>query len=191
MEFVFNTPVFSDSSVAKLCNIWIIKFKRAYELSTFRSSLIVILLYIAFSYSIEEGSCRAYKEREAVEVCFKDLKVKMGCDRFDVSSEDSLVGKCFVEFIALSIRMLLLNIILKCKRKGYKYPTDSLEKIIHELDGISQVEYTNGFVSLMDVSKTQHQILRMFHCTIPDDYYSNNLAYANRLDKAKKPHGDN
>ena len=68
---------------------------------------------------------------------------------------------------------------------------DSLEKIIHELDGISQVEYTNGFVSLMDVSKTQHQILRMFHCTIPDDYYSNNLAYANRLDKAKKPHGDN
>ena len=150
-------------------------------------------LFVLLSDSINDADVayRAYKEREAVEVCFKDLKVKMGCDRFDVSSEDSLVGKCFVEFIALSIRMLLLNIILKCKRKGYKYPTDSLEKIIHELDGISQVEYTNGFVSLMDVSKTQHQILRMFHCTIPDDYYSNNLAYANRLDKAEKPHGDN
>ena len=86
--------------------------------------------------------------------------------------------------------MLLLNKILKYKKKGYKYPTDSLKKIIQKLDGIYQIEYTNGFISLMDVSKTQQQILRMFHCTIPDDYYNNNLAYANRLDKAKKPHGD-
>ncbi len=43
----------------------------------------------------------------------------------------------------------------------------------------------------MDVSKTQQQLLRMFQCTIPDDYYSNKLAYANRLDKAKKRHSDN
>lgn len=43
-----------------------------------------------------------YRDRRTVEECFSDLKVKMCCDRFRVSSEDSLVGKCFVEFIALS-----------------------------------------------------------------------------------------
>ena len=31
----------------------------------------------------------------------------------------------------------------------------------------------------------------MEKCRIPDDYYSNNNAHANSLDKAKKPHGDN
>ena len=48
-------------------------------------------LFILVSDSISDADVayRAYKEREVVEVCFKDLKVKMGCDRFDVSCEDS------------------------------------------------------------------------------------------------------
>ena len=64
-------------------------------------------IFVLVSDSVRDGkqAYYGYKDRRTVEDCFLDLKVKMCCDRFRTSSEDSLVGKCFVEFVALSLYM--------------------------------------------------------------------------------------
>ncbi len=64
-------------------------------------------IFVLVSDSVRDGkqAYYGYKDRRTVEDCFLDLKVKMCCDRFRTSSEDSLVGKCFIEFVALSLYM--------------------------------------------------------------------------------------
>lgn len=64
-------------------------------------------ILVLVSDSVRDGkqAYYGYKDRRTVEDCFLDLKVKMCCDMFRTSSEDSLVGKCFIEFVALSLYM--------------------------------------------------------------------------------------
>lgn len=64
-------------------------------------------IFVLVSDSVRDGkqAYYGYKDRRTVEDCFLDLKVKMCCDSFRTYSEDSLVGKCFIEFVALSLYM--------------------------------------------------------------------------------------
>lgn len=67
-----------------------------------------------------------YKDRRTVEDCFLDLKVKMCCDMFRTSSEDSLVCKCFVEFVALSLYMRMERDLRKLLDKNKPVPHHSV-----------------------------------------------------------------
>ena len=147
-------------------------------------------IFVVLSDAISDGQTAyfAYKDRECVEDCFKDLKVKMNCNRFGVSTEQSLTGKCFIEFIALSIRMLMQYRIHNCKYNGKNPPHNSFKKIIDELNGIQEIEFTSGFIAVKPVSKVQQECLKLFRAKTPSDRYDNELAYANRLKKARKPH---
>ncbi|SKA70017.1 hypothetical protein SAMN02745213_02280, partial [Succinivibrio dextrinosolvens DSM 3072] len=97
-------------------------------------------------------------------------------------------GKCFIEFIALSIRMLMQYRIHNCKYNGKNPPHNSFKKIIDELNGIQEIEFTSGFIAVKPVSKVQQECLKLFRAKTPSDRYDNELAYANRLKKARKPH---
>ncbi len=147
-------------------------------------------IFVLLSDTIGEGKTayQAYKARESVEDCFKDLKVKMNCNRFGVSTEQSLTGKCFVEFIALTIRMLMQYRLQCLKDKGKKVPHNSFKRVIDELNGIQEIEFTSGYIAVKPVSKVQQECLKLFRVNTPSDRYDNNLAYSNRLKKAAKPH---
>ncbi|MCR5536832.1 MAG: IS1634 family transposase [Succinivibrio sp.] len=147
-------------------------------------------VFVILSDAIAEGKTAylAYRDRESVEDCFRDLKVKMNCNRFGVSTEQALTGKCFVEFLALSIRMLMQYRIENCKNNGTQPPYNSFKKIIAELNGVKEIEFTSGFVSVKMVSKVQQECLKLFKARVPADRYDNELAYANRLKQAGKPH---
>lgn len=88
------------------------------------------------SDSVRDGkqAYYGYKDRRTVEDCFLDLKVKMCCDRFRTSSEDSLVCKCFVEFVALSLYMRMERDLRKLFDKNKPVPHHSVKTIIKELD---------------------------------------------------------
>lgn len=131
---------------------------------------------------------KAYKDRESVEDCFKDLKVKMNCNRFYVSTEESLVGKCFIEFIALSIRMLLQEHIEKMKNAGRKVPYNSFRKIVDELQGITEITFSQGFIAVKPLSKIQQECLKLFKAKIPVNRYDSNVTLANQKASARKPH---
>ena len=83
-------------------------------------------IFVCVSDCIGEGkqAFYGYKDRRTVEDCFNDLKVKMSCDRFNTSSEESLPGKCFVEFIALSLHMRIEYLLRKMKDNGVKVEYD-------------------------------------------------------------------
>lgn len=80
------------------------------------------------SDSVRDGkqAYYGYKDRRTVEDCFLDLKVKMCCDMFRTSSEDSLVGKCFVEFVALSLYMRMERDLRKLLDKNKPVPHHSV-----------------------------------------------------------------
>ena len=90
-----------------------------------------------------------------LEECFSDLKVKMCCDRFRVSCEDSLVGKCFVEFIALSLYMRMEMIIRKAMDKNKEVPHHSIKTIIEDLEEVTVIAFADSFVTIKPISKTQ------------------------------------
>ena len=147
-------------------------------------------IFVLLSDTISEGKTAylAYKARESVEDCFKDLKVKMNCNQFGVSTEQSLTGKCFVEFIAFTIRMLMQYKLQYLKNKGNNVPHNSFKRVLDELNGIQEIEFTSGYIAVKLVSKVQQDCLSMFRVNTPSDRYDNNLAFSNYLKKALKPH---
>ena len=112
----------------------------------------------------------------------------MSCNQFGVSTEQSLTEKCFVEFIAFTIRMLMQYKLQYLKNKGNNVPHNSFKRVLDELNGIQEIEFTSGYIAVKPVSKVQQDCLSMFRVNTPSDRYDNNLAFSNCLKKALKPH---
>ena len=149
-------------------------------------------IFVLVSDCVADGkqAYYGYKDRKTVEDCFSDLKVKMCCDRFRLSSEDSLVGKCFVEFIALTLYMKMEKILRKQLDKNKPVPHHSVKTIIKELDGITEIAFADSFVTVKPISKVQRDCLKLFKANEPVNRYVQNIAVPNMIKYARKPHGD-
>lgn len=149
-------------------------------------------IFVLVSDSVKDGkqAYYGYKDRRTVEDCFLDLKVKMCCDRFRTSSEDSLVGKCFVEFVALSLYMRMERDLRKLLDKNKPIPHHSVKTIIKELDGITEIGFADSFITIKPISKTQRECLKIFNTEEPVSKYVENIAVPNMIKYARKPHGD-
>lgn len=147
-------------------------------------------IFVCVSGCIGEGkqAFYGYKDRRTVEDCFNDLKVKMSCDRFNTSSEESLPGKCFVEFIALSLHMRIEYLLRKMKENGVKLPHHSVRTILRDLQGIKTVEFGDGYSAVKTISRTQKETLKLFHVPEPVSQYRKNIAVPNMIKHARKPH---
>ena len=147
-------------------------------------------IFVCVSDCIGEGkqAFYGYKDRRTVEDCFNDLKVKMSCDRFNTSSEESLPGKCFVEFIALSLHMRIEYLLRKMKENGVKLPHHSVRTILRDLQGIKTVEFGDGYSAVKIISKTQKETLKLFHVPEPVSQYRKDIAVPNMIKHARKPH---
>jgi len=73
-----------------------------------------------------------YRGKDVVEKAFGNLKERLNCRRFLTSSEASLNGKLFVEFVAL---ILLAYVHRRMQQKGL-YKEYTLEQVLLELDSI-------------------------------------------------------
>ena len=149
-------------------------------------------IFVLVSDSVWDGkqAYYGYKDRRTVEDCFLDLKVKMCCDRFRTSSEDSLVCKCFVEFDALSLYMRMERDLRKLLDKNKPVPHHSVKTIIKELDWITEIGFADSFITIKPMSKTQRECLKIFNTEEPVSKYVENIAVHNMIKYARKPHGD-
>ena len=113
-----------------------------------------------------------YRDRKVVEECFKALKVKMNCKRFKVSCEESLVGKCFIQFVALALYMRVQR-RLDNRRKSPALPQiehNSASEFLKELQGVNVYEFDGVYRNPMQVSKKQREYAEMMGVTaFPDD----------------------
>lgn len=149
-------------------------------------------MFVLVSDTIHQGreAFYGYKDRQSVEDCFKDLKVKMNCDRFYTSSERSLIGKSFIEFIALSLYMMMTHKLRSFLEKGKDVPHHSIPSILQELKGIKEFTFADDYVVVKSLSKKQKECLKMFNVLEPTNRYKEDIAVPNMIRYARKPHGD-
>ena len=77
-----------------------------------------------------------YRNKDVVEKAFSDIKGRLNCRRTLVSSERSLDGKLFVEFVAL----IILSYIKKHMQDAKLFHRYTLQGLIDELDVIECLE---------------------------------------------------
>ncbi|MCQ2402547.1 MAG: transposase [Lentisphaeria bacterium] len=76
-----------------------------------------------------------YRSKDVVEKAFGNLKERLNCRRLLTSSDESLNGKLFVEFVAL---IYLAYINRKMQEKGL-YKDYTMEKMLLELESIQSI----------------------------------------------------
>lgn len=117
------------------------------------------------------------------------MKTRMKLRRFKCGSEECLEGKCFIQFLALTVRCMIEHLFDKRKKQGDP-PHRSLSHTLRELMGIREIYYSaTGQHVIVTMSKKQRETLQFFNLKLPKTYFDD-IAEANKVKTAPKPHGD-
>jgi transposase len=92
-----------------------------------------------------------YRNKDLVEKAFGDLKERLNCDRLAVSSELSLDGKLFVEFIAL----IFLSYVKKQMHDANLFKAYTMQELFDELDAIECFEQPGYDLRLSELTSRQ------------------------------------
>jgi len=97
-----------------------------------------------------------YRNKDLVEKAFGNLKERLNLRRFLVSSEKSLDGKLFVEFIAL----IFLSYIKKAMQEKELFGKYTLQGVLDQLDVIECFERPGKEISFGEITKKQEELFR-------------------------------
>ena len=104
-----------------------------------------------------------YRSKDIVEKGFGNLKERLNFRRMQVSSELSLNGKLFVEFIAL----IYLSYVKKKMQDAKLFEKWTLQGLLDELDIIERFESPNQGYSLGEITKKQEGIYKALGIKTP------------------------
>ncbi len=113
--------------------------------------------YFAFiSNEIKDPICalEIYRNKDMVEKAFENLKERLNLRRVAVSSEQSLDGKLFVQFIAL----IFLSSITKKMQENNLFKEFTLQEVLDELDIIECFEVPGHRLQVGEVAKKQTEL---------------------------------
>jgi len=97
-----------------------------------------------------------YRSKDIIEKAFGNLKERLNFRRLQVSSELSLNGKLFVEFIAL----IYLSYVKKKMQEAKLFETWTLQSLLDELDTIELLEAPGYGRVLSEITEKQKDIYR-------------------------------
>ena len=95
-----------------------------------------------------------YRNKDLVEKAFDNLKERLNLRRLVVSSEKSLDGKLFVQFIAL----IFLSYITRKMQKKKLFKNHTLQEILDELDIIECFEVPGQRLQVGETTKRQIEL---------------------------------
>jgi len=104
-----------------------------------------------------------YRNKDVVEKAFGNLKERLNMRRLLVSSEHSLNGKLFIEFIAL----IFLSYIKKQMQIKNLYKKYTLSTLLDKIDIIEYFEYPNTKPRVGEVLEKQKEIYEAMEIDIP------------------------
>ena len=104
-----------------------------------------------------------YRSKEIVEKAFGNLKERLNFRRMQVSSELSLNGKLFVEFIAL----IYLSYVKKSMQDAKLFNKWTLQGLLDELDTIELFEAPEHGRILGEVTDKQEKLYRALNIDLP------------------------
>lgn len=99
-----------------------------------------------------------YRNKDVIEKAFANLKERLNMRRLNVSSEESLDGKLFVQFIAL----IYLSSIKKVMNDHDLFKTFTLQELLDELDIIEQHQQPRRQASVGELTKKQLGLYELF-----------------------------
>lgn len=104
-----------------------------------------------------------YRNKDLVEKAFENLKERLNMRRLTVSSEESLDGKLFVQFIAL----ILLSCITRKMQKSNLFKSHTLQEVLDEFDVIECFEVPGQRLQIGEVTKQQKDLYTKLGVTPP------------------------
>jgi transposase len=99
-----------------------------------------------------------YRNKDVVEKTFCNLKNRLDMKRTKVSTEESLEGKIFIQFIAL----IYISFIHQVMSDNNLYKNYSMASLLDEIDVIEIFEYNGKKTHFSEITKKQHDILQCF-----------------------------
>ena len=154
-----------------------------------------VFMVLSDSVKLTDIALRAFTRRNIIEENFKTLKVRMKLRREHTGSDASLVGKSFIQFVALSIYSMLEAKLSTAKRSEKEgkidaLPHHSVATCLDELNSISQYHIkSKQLIVVSQLSKAQRETLELFGVKPPMTHYEKDAVPANIGGKAPKPHG--
>ena len=112
-----------------------------------------------------------YRNRDLVEKAFGNLKEKLNLRRALVSSETSLSGKLFVEFVAL----IYLSYIKKQMQDNNLFKDYTLQQVLDKLDVIECFENPGDKLRVGEVLSKQSQLYLNLGVNPPTPYAETSL----------------
>lgn len=109
------------------------------------------------------GALSLYRSKDIVEKAFGNLKDRLNFRRMQVSSEFSLNGKLFVEFIAL----IYLSYVKKKMQDAHLFEQWTLQGLLDELDTIELFEAPEHGRMLGEITKKQQHIYEALDIPLP------------------------
>lgn len=104
-----------------------------------------------------------YRNKDLVEKAFGNLKERLNFRRMEVSSELSLDGKLFVEFIAL----IYLSYFKKIMQDNNLFKNYTMQGLIDEFDVIECFEQPGRSLRLGEITKRQMEFYEMMGIALP------------------------
>ncbi|MDR1920294.1 MAG: transposase, partial [Candidatus Adiutrix sp.] len=104
-----------------------------------------------------------YRNKDLAEKAFGDIKERLGGRRLAVSSELSLDGKLFVEFIAL----IFLSYIKKQMQDKELFKSYTMMELLDELDSIELSQHPKRKTRFSEVTKKQKDIFKAMDVKMP------------------------
>ena len=104
-----------------------------------------------------------YRNKDLVEKAFSNLKERLSLRRLAVSSEQSLDGKLFVEFVAL----IFLSYIKKKMQDAGLFEKYTMQGLLDELDIIECFEQPGHRLQVGEITKCQEELYNKLGVTPP------------------------
>ncbi len=95
-----------------------------------------------------------YRNKDMVEKAFENLKERLNTRRLAVSSEQSLNGKLFVQFIAL----IFLSFIIRRMQEKKMFKAHTLQEVLDELDVIECFQTPGRKIQVGEQTKRQSKL---------------------------------
>ena len=103
-----------------------------------------------------------YRNKDVVEKTFCNIKNRLDMKRTKVSSEESLEGKIFIQFVAL----IYISYIHQVMSKNNLYKNYSMASLLDEIDVIEIFDYQGKKAHVSEVTKKQRDIFQCFDIVI-------------------------
>lgn len=121
--------------------------------------------FVLLSNEVKEAvkALEIYRNKDLVEKAFDNLKDRLNMRRVAVSSEQSLDGKLFVQFIAL----VFLSYITKKMQENNLFKKHTMQEILDEFDIIECFEVPGQQLQVGEITKRQIDLYNKLNITPP------------------------